>query len=101
VILLLIRAPRSSESAILAAYFAQRTPGIINTPDSESPPHDSIHSETALAEAARDIEARPLGVYRASREELEGIDAGLADLKHWRIASPEVVAALRARLRAT
>ena len=32
-----------------------------------------------LAEAARDIEARRLGVYRASREELEGIDAGLAN----------------------
>ena len=52
-----------------------------------------------LVEAARDIEARRLGVYRASREELEGIDAGLADLRHGRIASPEAVAAMRARLR--
>ena len=52
-----------------------------------------------LAEAARDIEARRLCVYRPSREELEGIDAGLADLRHGRIASPEAVAAMRARLR--
>ena len=52
-----------------------------------------------LAEVARDIEARRLGVYRASREELEGIDAGLADLRHGRIASPEAAAAMRARLR--
>ena len=52
-----------------------------------------------LAEAVRDIEARRLGVYRASREELEGIDGGLADLRHGRIASPEAVAAMRARLR--
>ncbi len=52
-----------------------------------------------LAEAAHDIEARRLGVYRASHEELEGIDAGLADLRQGRIASPEAVAAMRARLR--
>jgi hypothetical protein len=52
-----------------------------------------------LAEAARDIEARRLGVYRATAEELEGIDAGLADLKHGRIASPESFVAMRSRLR--
>lgn len=52
-----------------------------------------------LAEAARDIEARRLGVYRASREELEGVDVGLADVKQGRMASPEAVASLRARLR--
>jgi predicted transcriptional regulator len=52
-----------------------------------------------LAEAARDIEARRRGVYRATREELEGIDAGLADLKHGRIATAEAVTAMRARLR--
>ncbi len=39
-----------------------------------------------LAEAARDIEARRLGRYRATREELDGIDAGLADLRAGRIA---------------
>ena len=52
-----------------------------------------------LAQAIRDIEARRRGVYRASREELEGIDAGLADLKEGRLARPEAVAAMRARLR--
>lgn len=52
-----------------------------------------------LAEAARDIEARRLGVYRATAEDLEGIGAGLADLRQGRIASPESVAAMRARLR--
>jgi hypothetical protein len=65
-------------------------------PAIESWPAEDQHE---LAEAARDIEARRLGVYRASREELEGIDAGLADLRHGRIASPEAVAAMRARLR--
>lgn len=53
-----------------------------------------------LAEAARDIEARRLGVYRASREELEGIDAGLAGLRQGRVASAQAVVAMRARLRA-
>ena len=50
-------------------------------------------------EAARDIEARRRGVYRATAEELEGIDAGLADLRRGRIATAEAVAATRARLR--
>lgn len=52
-----------------------------------------------LAEAAREIAARRLGVYRATPEELEGIDAGLADLRSGRLASDEAVAAMRARLR--
>jgi hypothetical protein len=52
-----------------------------------------------LAEAARDIEARRLGVYRASREELKGVDSGLADLSQGRTARPVAVAAIRARLR--
>ena len=52
-----------------------------------------------LAEAARDIEARRLGVYRATPEELEGIDAGLADLRSGRLGSAEAVAAMHARLR--
>ena len=47
----------------------------------------------------RDIEARRLGVYRASREELEGIDAGLAGLRQGRVASAQAVVAMRARLR--
>ena len=59
----------------------------------------SAEDQRELAEAARDIEARRLGVYRASSEELEGIDAGLADIRHGRLASPEAVAAVRARLR--
>lgn len=52
-----------------------------------------------LAEAARDIEARRQRLYRATPEELEGIDAGLADVRQGRIATPEAVAALRSRLR--
>ena len=52
-----------------------------------------------LAEAARDIEARRQGLYRATPEELEGIDAGLADMRQGRIANAEAVAALRSRLR--
>src|ERR1700727_2465682 len=52
-------------------------------PDIESWPAED---QRELAEAARDIEARRQGLYRASREELEGIDAGLADLRHGRIA---------------
>jgi predicted transcriptional regulator len=51
-----------------------------------------------LAEAARDIEARRLGRYHATQEELEGIDAGLADLRAGRLASAEAVAAMHARL---
>ena len=52
-----------------------------------------------LAQAARDIEARRVRVCRATAEELEGIDAGLADLRRGRIATAEAVAATRARLR--
>jgi predicted transcriptional regulator len=52
-----------------------------------------------LAEAARDIEARRQGLYRATPEELEGIDAGLADMRQGRIANAEAVAAVRSRLR--
>jgi hypothetical protein len=51
-----------------------------------------------LAEAALDIEARRLGRYHATQDELEGIDAGLADLRAGCVASAQAVAAMHRRL---
>ena len=52
-----------------------------------------------LLEAARGIEARRRGLYRATPEELRGIDRGLEDARHGRFASDDEVAAVRAKFR--
>lgn len=49
--------------------------------------------QEALAEYARDIEARRTGVYHATPEELAAIDEGLAQAERGEFATPEEVEA--------
>lgn len=54
-----------------------------------------------LAEFAREIEARRTGIYRASDEELEAIDAALGQVARGEIASKDDVEAAFAKFRRT
>jgi hypothetical protein len=54
-----------------------------------------------LFEAAREIEARRVGVYRLSDDERAAIERGLDDMHEGRFASEEAIAAIYRKARAT
>ena len=53
-----------------------------------------------LVEAAMEIEARRVGVYRLSDDERSAIERGLADMREGRFATDEAIAAIFSKARA-
>jgi hypothetical protein len=56
-----------------------------------------LQDQEQLAEFAREIEARPTGVYHASDDELEAIDEALGQVASGKIASKDEVEAAFAK----
>jgi len=60
-----------------------------------------LEDQEELAEYAREIRGRRTGVYKLSREERDGIERGLADMRAGRFATDERIAATFQKARST